>query len=69
YEWKGLTYPVADLYFTGRVGEGSRASARHEVEEILWLRPDEVDPAMLAFPTTRAAFARYAELGDAASKR
>lgn len=65
YEWKGLTYPVADLYFTGRVRDGSRASARHEVDEILWLRPDEVEPAMLAFPTTRAAFARYAEGRDA----
>ena len=44
---------MVDLYFTGRVGEGSLASARHEVEEIVWLRPDEVDPAALAFPTTR----------------
>jgi ADP-ribose pyrophosphatase YjhB (NUDIX family) len=69
YEWKGLLYPVADLYFTGRVRDGSLASARHEVLEILWLRPDEVEPAMLAFPTTRAAFARYAEVSGAASKR
>ena len=61
YEWKGLTYPVADLYFTGRVRPGSTASARHEVEEILWLRPDEVDQGRLAFPTTRAAFQRYRE--------
>ena len=59
YEWRGISYPVVDLYFTGRVGDGSSASARHEVEEVLWRRPDEVDPATLAFPTTRAAFARF----------
>jgi len=59
YEWKGVAYPVVDIYFTARVGDGKAASARHEVEEVLWLRPEEVDPATLAFPTTRAAFARY----------
>jgi hypothetical protein len=41
--------------------EGRLASARHEVEEVLWLRLDEVEPEALAFPTTRAAFARYRE--------
>jgi ADP-ribose pyrophosphatase YjhB (NUDIX family) len=61
YEWRGVAYPVIDLYFTGRVGEGPAASARHEVDEVVWLRPEEVDPATLAFPTTRAAFARYRE--------
>ena len=52
---------MVDLYFTGRVGDGEAASARHEVEAVVWLRPEEVDPAALAFPTTRAAFARYRE--------
>ena len=61
YEWKGIAYPVVDLYFIGRTRDGSTASARHEVEEVLWLRPDEVEPETLAFPTTRAAFARYRE--------
>jgi ADP-ribose pyrophosphatase YjhB (NUDIX family) len=59
YEWRGVAYPVVDIYFTGSVGEGPVASARHEVEEVVWLRPEEIDPAMLAFPTTRAALARY----------
>jgi ADP-ribose pyrophosphatase YjhB (NUDIX family) len=59
YEWKGVAYPVVDLYFTGRTGGGAAASARHEVEEVLWLRPEEVDLATLAFPTTRAALSRY----------
>ena len=66
YEWRGVVYPVVDLYFTGRVGEGEIASARHEVEEIVWLRPEEVDPGELAFPTTRAAFALYREAASPA---
>jgi ADP-ribose pyrophosphatase YjhB (NUDIX family) len=63
YEWRGVTYPVVDLYFTAQVGAGSPASARHEVEEVVWRRPEEVDPGELAFPTTRAAFALYRERG------
>ena len=59
YEWKGVTYPVVDLYFTARLGSGEVASARQEVEEVVWLRPEEVDPETLAFPTTRSALARY----------
>jgi NAD+ diphosphatase len=59
YEWKGVAYPVLDLYFTGRARDSLTASARHEVDEVLWLRPEDVDPAELAFPTTRAAFLRY----------
>ena len=65
YEWRGVVYPVVDLYFTGRVGDGTTASARHEVEEVVWLRPGEIDPVTLAFPTTRAAFARYREVREA----
>jgi ADP-ribose pyrophosphatase YjhB (NUDIX family) len=61
YEWRGVAYPVVDLYFTARARDGSAASARHEVDEVLWLKLDEVDPGALAFPTTRAAFARYRE--------
>jgi len=56
YEFREIAYPVLDLYFTGRVRDGSAAAARHEVAEVLWLRPEEIDPAELAFPTTRAAF-------------
>jgi ADP-ribose pyrophosphatase YjhB (NUDIX family) len=61
YEWRGVSYPVVDLYFTGSVDDGPTASARHEVEEVVWLRPEEIDPATLAFPSTRAALARYLE--------
>jgi tRNA (cytidine/uridine-2'-O-)-methyltransferase len=61
YPWRGIDYPVADLFFTGRARAGSRASARQEVDEIVWARPEEIDPATLAFPTTRSALAHYLE--------
>ncbi len=61
YVWRGLEYPVLDLFFTARARKGSQASPRHEVDECVWARPEEIDPATLAFPTTRAAFARYRE--------
>jgi NAD+ diphosphatase len=63
YEWEQIAYPVLDLYFTGHARDAKAASARHEVAEVLWLRPEEIDPAQLAFPTARAAFLRYREIG------
>jgi hypothetical protein len=54
----GVIVEDGEVYFPGRAREGSTASARHEVEAVLWLRPDEIVPAELAFPTTRAAFTR-----------
>ena len=61
YEFREIAYPVLDLYFTGRTRDGSTASACHEVAEVLWLRPEEIDPTALAFPTTRAAILGYGE--------
>ena len=61
YAWRGVEYPVLDLYFTARARDDSTARARDEVEACVWLPPDEVDPATLAFDSTRAAFARFRE--------
>lgn len=69
YEFREIAYPVLDLYFTGRTRDGSTASARHEVAEVRWLRPEDVDPATLAFPTTRAAFLRYRAVTDPRGSR
>ncbi len=61
YAWRGLAYPVLDLFFTARARGDSSPSLSHEVEECVWVRPEDVDPETLAFPTTRKAFARYCE--------
>jgi tRNA (cytidine/uridine-2'-O-)-methyltransferase len=66
YEWRGVGYPVLDLYFTARARDGALNVSRHEVADHLWARPGDVDPATLAFPTTRLAHARLVEsLGPA----
>ena len=62
YPWRGVDYPVLDLFFTGRAAAGQRAHASDEVEACVWVRPEEIDPATLAFPSTRAAFARLREV-------
>jgi len=61
YAWRGIEYPVLDLYFTARAGADATAQAREEVEACVWAEPAEIDPATLAFDSTRAALARYRE--------
>jgi ADP-ribose pyrophosphatase YjhB (NUDIX family) len=61
YEFRGVVYSVVDLYFTGRTPDARAARPLHEAAEVLWRRPEDVDPAHLAFPTTRAAVARLVE--------
>jgi len=67
YEWRGVGYPVLDLYFTARALPGAVTAERREVLDYVWVTPGELDPATLAFPTTRLAHARLVErLGPAA---
>ena len=61
YEFRGVVYSVVDLYFTGRTRDARAARPLQEAAELLWRRPEEVDPSLLAFPTTRAAVARLVE--------
>lgn len=61
YPWRDVDYPVLDLFFTGRAAAGQRPHAREEVQACVWMRPEELDPATLAFSSTRAAFARLRE--------
>jgi ADP-ribose pyrophosphatase YjhB (NUDIX family) len=61
YSWRGIDYPVLDLFFTARAKDGAVARALDEVEACVWKRPEEIDPATLAFPSTRAAVARFRE--------
>jgi tRNA (cytidine/uridine-2'-O-)-methyltransferase len=61
YEWRGVGYPVLDLHFTARARPGARPAALDEVDALVWADPETIDPDTLAFPTTRAALARYLE--------
>lgn len=55
YEYKGVTYPVADLIFTARAVAPETARPLDGVAGIEWHRPAAIDPADLAFPSMRAS--------------
>lgn len=59
YEYKGITYPTADLYFICTVKSLQPLAAMDEVESCCFLAPEEIDLTELAFPTLRQAFQVY----------
>jgi ADP-ribose pyrophosphatase YjhB (NUDIX family) len=63
YAYQGVTYGVLDFYFTASIDAAQSAEARDEVESVVWLKPAEVDPAELCFPSLRHALRAYRERG------
>jgi ADP-ribose pyrophosphatase YjhB (NUDIX family) len=53
YEYRGITYPVCDLMFTGTVADPAAARPLDAVAGIEWRHPRDVDPDELAFPSLR----------------
>jgi NAD+ diphosphatase len=56
YPYRGVTYPVLDLFFVATVADGQRATALDDVESCLWLDPGAVREQDLAFISMQAAF-------------
>jgi ADP-ribose pyrophosphatase YjhB (NUDIX family) len=50
YAYRGVEYPVVDLFFTAQVTSRS-ARPLEDVTEIVWARPNSVRAADLAFPS------------------
>jgi ADP-ribose pyrophosphatase YjhB (NUDIX family) len=63
YLYRGVNYPVLDLAFVCRAASIEGLAALDGVESFRWLRPAEVDPAEIAFPSIRAALRTYNERG------
>ncbi len=61
YAYRGLIYPVVDVFFVGRAARLDLAEARDGVESIIWLDPCAVDRADIAFPSMREALAVYCD--------
>jgi ADP-ribose pyrophosphatase YjhB (NUDIX family) len=59
YDYRSITYPVLDLFFTAQVGQTADPKALDDVAEVCWLDPARVDPADIAFPSVRAAVRLY----------
>lgn len=59
YAYRGVEYPVVDLFFTAQV-QNRLASALEDVTEIVWVAPDTLAEADLAFPSHARALSEYA---------
>ena len=51
YDYQGISYPVLDLFFTTRVDSPETAEALDEVDDVLFLPPDQIRDDDIAFPT------------------
>ena len=61
YLYRGVNYPVLDVAFVCRAVSIEPIAALDGVESFCWLKPAEVDPAEIAFPSIRAAVRFYNE--------
>ena len=59
YHYKGLTYPVLDLFFVARAGNPEAARPLDGVESFLWMKPELVNPEEIAFPSIRTALGEF----------
>lgn len=57
YTYRDVTYDVLDLFFTAEVPDLRKADARDEVDGLVILPLEKVDPDSLAFPSLRVALA------------
>jgi len=58
YAYRGVEYPVIDLFFTARVSSRD-ASPLDDVTEIVWAPPDSLGEKDLAFPSHAHALREY----------
>lgn len=62
YIYGGIRYDVLDLFFVCRVKSLVFAHPRDEVQELVICPPDQVRPEEIAFPSMRAALARWQQV-------
>jgi NAD+ diphosphatase len=63
YHFRDVTYPVLDLVFTTAAVAPESARSLDAVAGITWLRPADVNPDELAFPSIRESVAILAKWG------
>jgi NAD+ diphosphatase len=64
YPYRGITYPVLDLFFISPVPETAVPAALEEVISLHWIHPNEVNPDDIAFPSIRLALKAYQALAQ-----
>lgn len=55
YLYEGVTYPVLDIFYAARACVAESAAALDDVESFCWLKPREVRPEAIAFPSVKVA--------------
>ena len=65
YAYKGVTYPVVDVFFAARERELVLRPDAGEVSGVRLVARDAIDPATIAFESMRRALAGYAGADDA----
>jgi ADP-ribose pyrophosphatase YjhB (NUDIX family) len=55
YNYGGVTYPVLDLFYTACPRVAESAAALDDVQSFYWLKPQEVRPEEIAFPSVKVA--------------
>jgi ADP-ribose pyrophosphatase YjhB (NUDIX family) len=59
YAYRGVEYPVVDLFFCGRVTAPSAARPLEDATEVAWAFPGALGEAELAFPSHARALERF----------
>ncbi len=63
YPFAGVTYCTTDAYFVGALDDPDTLVPQDDVCDLVWVRPDELDMARLAFDSNRRAVGCYLEKG------
>jgi 8-oxo-dGTP pyrophosphatase MutT (NUDIX family) len=61
YDYRGVVYPTADLFFVGTVHSMEPLKALDEVESIEFVAPEDIDMDEIAFPSMVIALKLYIE--------
>jgi hypothetical protein len=59
YAYRGITYPVLDLFFICPVPDDAAPAALEDVDSLHWLDPHQVNLDEIAFPSIQNALAIY----------
>jgi ADP-ribose pyrophosphatase YjhB (NUDIX family) len=62
YHYRGIIYPLLDIFFTTSVESLDSARALDEVDACIVAAPEEIDLDTIAFPSIRKALELYMEL-------
>lgn len=62
YTYRGMSFPVLDIFFTARATAADRPATSNEVDAFVWLEPRKIRMDRIVFPSIRRALERYRRL-------